>query len=97
MWKLLNSIHTFSTVAPPDGQYIYEQEIDAFLLTDKFIVNDSICRIEIPQNTRFTIDRDMVRFNIKVPVFYFLNSAINNFRMVKIILKLMCIIKYLIY
>lgn len=97
MWKLLNSIHTFSTVAPPDGHFIYEQEIDTFLLTDKFIVNDSICNIEIPQNTRFVIDRDMVRFSIKVPVFYFLNSAINNFRMVKIVLKLMFIIKCLIY
>lgn len=78
----MNSINTFSAVAPPDGQYIYKQETDIFLLTDQYCVNDPICSIEIPKNTQFTINGDMVRFNFKVPVFYFLNSAINNFRMV---------------
>lgn len=78
----MNSIHTFNAVVPPDGQYIYNQETDAFSLTDKYYVNDVYCSIEIPKNTRFIINEDMARFNIKVPVFYFLNSAINNFRMV---------------
>lgn len=93
MWKLLNSIHTFNAVAPPNGHYIYEQETDTFSLTDKYIVNDSICSIEIPKNTKFIMNGDMVRFNIKVPIFFFLNSAINNFRMVnsKLILLLFII------
>jgi len=78
----MNSIHTFNAVAPPDGQYIYEQETDTFSLNDQYCVNDSICSIQIPNKTRFLIHGDMVRFNIKVPVFYFLNSVINNFRMV---------------
>lgn len=78
----MNSIHTFSAIAPPDGQYIYKQETDTFLLIDQYCVNDPICNIEIPKNTQFIINGDMVRFNFKVPVFYFLNSAINNFRMV---------------
>lgn len=82
MWKLINNIHTFNAVAPPDEQYNYQQETDTFLLTDQYYVKDSIWSIEIPKNTTFVIDGDMVRFNIKVPVFYFLNSAINNFRMV---------------
>lgn len=78
----MNSIHTFNAVAPPNGHYIYEQETDTFSLTDKYIVNDSICSIEIPKNTKFIMSGNMIRFDIKVPVFYFLNSAINNFRMV---------------
>lgn len=82
----MNNIHTFTTIPPPDGQYIYEQETDTFLLVDKYYVSNSTCSIEIPKNTRFIINGDMVRFSIKVPVFYFLNSAINNFRMVKILL-----------
>jgi len=80
----MNSINSFTTIAPPDGQYIYEQETDTFLLTDRYYVKDSIYSIEIPKNTRFILNGDMVRFNIKVPLFYFLNSAINNFRMVYI-------------
>lgn len=79
----MNSIHTFNTVAsPPDGQYIYEQETDTFSLNDQYYVKDPIFSVEIPNNTRFVINGDMIRFNIKVPVFNFLNSAINNFRMV---------------
>lgn len=56
--------------------------MDNFSLTDKYYVNDSIYSIEIPKNTKFILNGDLVRFNMKVPVFYFLNSAINNFRMV---------------
>lgn len=78
----MNSIDTFNAIAPPDGQYIYEQEMDNFSLTEKYYVNDSIYSIEIPKDTTFIINGDMVRFNIKIPIFYFLNSAINNFRMV---------------
>jgi hypothetical protein len=78
----MNSIDTFYAIAPPDGQYIYEQKMDNFSLTDKYYVNNSIYSIEIPKDTTFIINGDMVCFNIKVPVFYFLNSAINNFRMV---------------
>lgn len=78
----MNSIDTFNAIAPPDGHYIYEQDMDNFSLTDKYYVNDSIYSIEIPKNTKFILNGDLVRFNMKVPVFYFLNSAINNFRMV---------------
>jgi len=78
----MNNINSFTAIAPPDGQYIYEQETDTFLLTDKYYVNDSIYSIEIPKNTQFILNGDMVRFNINVPLFYFLSSAINNFRMV---------------
>lgn len=81
VWNLMNNINSFTAVAPPDGQFIYEQETDNFLLTDQYYVNDSIYSIEIPKSTRFILNGDMVRFNIKVPLFYFLNSAINNFRM----------------
>jgi len=80
----MNSIDSFTTIAPPDGHFIYEQETDTFLLTDQYFVNDSIYSIEIPKNSRFILNGDMVQFNIKVPLFYFLNSAINNFRMVYI-------------
>lgn len=90
----MNSIHTFNTVAPPDGKYIYEQETDTFSLNDKYYINDSIFSIDIPNNTRFVMNGDMVRFNIKVPVFNFLNSAINNFRMVNYY-KIQKILKHL--
>lgn len=82
MWKLINSIHTFNAVAPPDGLYIYEQETDTFSLIDYYFVNNSIYSLKIPKSTKFIVNGDMVSFNLKVPVFYFLNSAINNFRMV---------------
>jgi len=78
----MNSINSFTAISPPDGQYIYDQETDSFLLTDQYCVNDSFYSIEIPKNTRFILNGDMVRFNIKVSLFYFLNPAINNFRMV---------------
>ncbi|VVC32778.1 Hypothetical protein CINCED_3A020988 [Cinara cedri] len=81
VWKLMNDIHTFNAVAPPDGQYIYQQETDTFSLTDQYYVKDSIWSIEFPKNTTFIINGENIRFNIKVPVFYFLNSTINNFRM----------------
>ncbi|XP_050440480.1 uncharacterized protein LOC126845696 [Adelges cooleyi] len=81
VWRIMNSINTFNAVSPPDGQYVYEQETDTFYLTEKYLVNDAICNLEIPNNTKFISDGEMVRFSIKVPVFYFLNSAINNFRM----------------
>lgn len=85
----MNNINTFTAVAPPDGKYIYDQETDIFSLTDQYYINDSIYSIEIPRNTKFIIIEDMVRFNIKVPIFYFLNSAINNFRMVNGIFELL--------
>lgn len=78
----MNNIHTFNAVTPLDRQYIYQQETHTFLLTDEYYIKDSIWSIEIPKNTTFIINGEMVQFNIKVPVFYFLNSAINNFRMV---------------
>lgn len=79
----MNSISTFNTVAPSDGHYIYDQETDTFSLIDEYYVNDIIFKLGIPKNTTFTINKeDIVSFNIRVPVFYFLNSAINNFRMV---------------
>ncbi|XP_050524692.1 nucleoporin Nup188 [Daktulosphaira vitifoliae] len=81
VWQLMNNIKTFNAVFPPDGRYIYDQESDTFYLTDKYFVTDVVCNIEIPSNTTFISDGDMVQFDYKVPVFYFLNSAINNFRM----------------
>lgn len=90
----MNSIHKFNAIAPPNSQYIYDQETDTFSLTDKYIVNDSICSIEIPKNTKFTIIGNMVCFNIKVPLFYFLNSAINNFRMVNSQLALLLFLDF---
>lgn len=78
----MNSIETFNAIAPSDGHYIYDPEAKYFSLTDQYCINDSIYSLEIPKNTRFISDGDMVRFNIKVSVFYFLNSAVNNFRMV---------------
>jgi len=79
----MNRISTFNTIVPPDGYYIYEQETDTFSLTDDYYVNDTIFRVKIPKNTTFTINEgDTVCFHIKIPVFYFLNYAINNFRTV---------------
>lgn len=92
----MNSIHTFNAVTPPEGKYVYEQETDTFSLTDDYYVNDSIFSIEIPKNTKFIINGDMVRLNIKVPVFYFLNSAINNFRMVNDYLTLLLLLLFFI-
>jgi len=81
----MNSISTFNAIAPPDGHYVYEQETDTFSLIDEYYVNDTTFSVKIPKNTKFTINEgDMVCFNIRVPIFLFLNYAVNNFRAVYI-------------